>query len=157
MKTQLRRILLAEDDPNDVELTMMALQERRLANDVDVVGNGAQALDYLYRRGEFANRLSGLPAVALLDIKMPKVDGLEVLRQIRADPGMRTLPVVILTSSREEGDLLRSYELGVNAYVVKPVDFEQFVHAVSQLGMFWALINEPPPRNSNSPPGKPGK
>ncbi len=151
MKSQLRKILLAEDDPNDVELTLMALKERHLANDVDVVGNGALALDYLFRRGEYANRPPNPPAVVLLDIKMPKVDGLEVLRQIRAEPCLRTLPVVILTSSREEGDLLRSYQLGVNAYVVKPVDFDQFVHAVSELGMFWAVINEPPPGAAGKP------
>ena len=147
---QLRRILLAEDDPNDVELTLIALRERHLANEVDVVNNGAQALDYLFRRGEYAQRSAEHPAVVLLDIKMPKIDGLEVLRQIRSDPAVRHLPVVILTSSREEGDLVRSYELGVNAYVVKPVDFDQFVHAVSELGMFWAVINEPPPGRPRS-------
>lgn len=126
----------------------MALRERHLANDVDVVGNGAQALDYLFRRGEYTNRPAGHPAVVLLDIKMPKIDGLEVLRQIRSDSSLHNIPVVILTSSREEGDLLRGYQLGVNAYVVKPVDFDQFVHAVSELGMFWAVINEPPPGTS---------
>ncbi len=147
---QLRRILLAEDDPNDVELTLIALRERHLANEVDVVNNGAQALDYLFRRGEYAQRSPEHPAVVLLDIKMPKIDGLEVLRQIRGDPAVCHLPVVILTSSREEGDLVRSYELGVNAYVVKPVDFDQFVHAVSELGMFWAVINEPPPGRPKS-------
>ncbi len=146
----IRKILLAEDDPNDVELTLTALGERHLANEVDVVKNGAEALDYLFRRGEFAERGNGNPAVVLLDIKMPKVDGLEVLRQIRADPKLRFVPVVMLTSSREEGDLLRSYELGVNAYVVKPVDFDQFVHAVSDLGMFWAVINEPPVNQAGS-------
>ena len=146
MKTStLRRILLAEDDPNDVELTLSALAKRHLANGVDVVKNGAEALDYLFRRGAFASRPAECPVVALLDIKMPKVDGLEVLRQIRADPHLRMLPVVMLTSSHEEGDLIRSYELGVNAYVIKPVDFDQFVQAVSDLGMFWALVNEPPP------------
>ena len=134
----------------------MALRERHLANDVDVVGNGAQALDYLFRRGDFANRPTGHPAVVLLDIKMPKVDGLEVLRQVRSEPSLRNIPVVILTSSREEGDLLRGYQLGVNAYVVKPVDFDQFVHAVSELGMFWAVINEPPPGPSGPPATNPG-
>lgn len=153
MRTQnLRRILLAEDDPNDVELTMKALGERHLANGVDVVKNGEEALHYLFRRGDFASRKSGDPAVVLLDIKMPKVDGLEVLRQIRGDPGLKMLPVVMLTSSQEEGDLLRSYELGVNAYVVKPVDFDEFVHAVSDLGMFWAVVNEPPPKQSGESP-----
>ncbi len=155
MKTQLRRILIAEDDPNDVELTLMALRERHLANDIDVVSNGAQALDYLFRRGDFSSRPLGHPAVVLLDIKMPKVDGLEVLRQVRSDPSLHTLPVVILTSSREEGDLLRGYQLGVNAYVVKPVDFDQFVHAVSELGMFWAVINEPPPGTQATTPDNP--
>ncbi len=143
--SNLRRILLAEDDPNDVELTISALEKRHLANEVDVVKNGAEALDYLFRRAAYAQRAEEPPAVVLLDIKMPKVDGLEVLRQIRADPQLKMLPVVMLTSSREEGDLLRSYELGVNAYVVKPVDFDQFVQAVSDLGMFWAVVNEPPP------------
>src|SRR5512133_740227 len=146
MKSQnLRRILLAEDDPNDVDLTLKALGERHLANGVDVVKDGEEALEYLFRRNRYSGRSSGAPAVVLLDIKMPKIDGLEVLRQIRADPELRTLPVVMLTSSQEEGDLLRSYELGVNAYVVKPVDFDEFVHAVSDLGMFWAVVNEPPP------------
>ena len=141
----LRRILLAEDDPNDAELTLRALAERHLANAVDVVKNGADALDYLFRRGAYAARNGEDPAVVLLDIKMPKVDGLEVLRRIKCDPRLKKLPVVMLTSSREEGDLMRSYELGVNAYVVKPVEFDQFVRAVSDLGMFWAVINEPPP------------
>lgn len=155
MKAQpLRKILLAEDDPNDIELTLMALRERRLANQVDVVHNGAQALEYLFRRGEYALRPAVDPAVVLLDIKMPKVDGLEVLRQLKADPALRLLPVVILTSSREEGDLIRSYQLGVNAYVVKPVDFDQFVHAVSELGMFWAVVNEPPPGGPTARSGR---
>lgn len=145
MRSQLRRILLAEDDPNDIELTLNALGERHLANGVDVVKNGEEALDYLLRRGPYAERAGGDPAVVLLDIKMPKVDGLEVLRQVRANEKLKTLPVVMLTSSQEEGDLLRSYELGVNAYVVKPVDFDRFVHAVADLGMFWAVVNEPPP------------
>ncbi len=141
----LKRILVAEDDPNDADLTLMALAERHLANQVDVVKNGAEALDYLFQRGTYAEKPPGRPAVVLLDIKMPKVDGLEVLRQIRGDPELHLLPVVILTSSREEADLVRSYELGVNAYVVKPVDFDDFVHAVSDLGGFWAVVNEPPP------------
>jgi CheY-like chemotaxis protein len=151
----LRRILLAEDDPNDADLTMTALEQRHLANAVDVVKNGAEALDYLFRKGAYAERPPEMPAVVLLDIKMPKVDGLEVLRQIRADPGLRCLPVVMLTSSREEGDLLRSYELGVNAYVVKPVEFDAFVHAVSDLGGFWAVINEPPPGFAQKPAAGP--
>ena len=145
MMTELRRILMAEDSANDVELTLAALAEHRLANCVDVARDGAEALDYLYRRGAYADRPPGNPAVLLLDLKMPKVDGLEVLRQVKADPGLKTIPVVMLTSSREEGDLLRSYELGVNAYVVKPVEFGDFMGAIRQLGGFWGLINEAPP------------
>jgi CheY-like chemotaxis protein len=141
----LKRILLAEDNERDVELTMAALEEHNLANEVVVARDGAEALDYLYRRGEFAGHANGLPVVVLLDLKMPKVDGLEVLRQIRTDPAIKHIPVVMLTSSREERDLVRSYELGVNAYVVKPVDFQKFVESVKELGMFWAIINEPPP------------
>jgi CheY-like chemotaxis protein len=141
----LKRILLAEDNERDVELTLAALEEHNLANEVVVARDGAAALDYLYRRGEFAGHANGIPVVVLLDLKMPKVDGLEVLRQIRADPAIRHVPVVMLTSSREERDLVRSYELGVNAYVVKPVDFQKFVESVKELGMFWAIINEPPP------------
>ncbi|MBI3645307.1 MAG: response regulator [Acidobacteriales bacterium] len=140
----LKAILLAEDDPNDVELTLEALAEYNLANEVVVVQDGAEALDYLYRRGQHADRGNGNPAVVLLDIKMPKVDGLEVLRTIKEDPSLKAVPVVILTSSREERDLVESYRLGVNAYVVKPVQFLQFVESVRQLGQFWAVINEPP-------------
>ncbi len=136
--------MLAEDDPNDAELTLNALHEHQLANCVDVVRDGAEALDYLYRRGRFAGRRAGDPAVILLDIKMPKVDGLEVLKQIRTDKRLRSLRVVILTASREEEDRFRSYQLGVNGYVVKPVDFSEFAHAVAELGLFWALVNEPP-------------
>ena len=145
MMTTLRRILLAEDSANDIELTLAALAEHRLVNQVDVVRDGVEALDYLYRRGAYAGRTPGNPAVMLLDLKMPKVNGLEVLRTIKGDPALRVVPVVMLTSSREEGDLVRSYELGVNAYVVKPVDFNDFVTAVTQLGGFWALVNEAPP------------
>jgi CheY-like chemotaxis protein len=143
--SQLKRILLAEDDARDVELTLLALGEYKLANKVDVVNDGEQALDYLRRRGAFANRETSPPAVVLLDLKMPKVDGLEVLRTIRADPDLRLMPVVILTSSREERDLVEGYSLGVNAYVVKPVDFHQFLDAIRQLGIFWAVVNETPP------------
>lgn len=146
----LRRILLAEDNPNDVELTLEALAQHNLANEVDVVNDGAEALDYLYRRNKYEGRSNGDPAVVLLDLKMPKVDGLEVLKTIKSDPQLRTIPVVILTSSREETDLVRSYELGVNAFVVKPVDFTQFVESVRQVGMFWAIINEPPPKKKRS-------
>jgi len=138
------RILIAEDSANDVELALAALREHHVANQVDVVRDGAEALDYLYRRGAYAGRAPGNPAVLLLDLKMPKVDGLEVLRQVKSDPALKTIPVVMLTSSREEGDLLRSYELGVNAYVVKPVEFANFMAAVRQIGGFWALVNETP-------------
>ncbi len=140
----LNRILFAEDSANDVELTMAALAAHNLANEVVVVRDGAEALDYLYRRGKFEGRPSGNPAIVLLDLKMPKVDGLEVLRRIRGDEGLRATPVVILTSSREERDIIESYQLGVNAYVVKPVDFKEFVGAVKNLGLFWAVLNEPP-------------
>jgi CheY-like chemotaxis protein len=140
-----KRILLAEDSPQDVEMTLAAMEEYHLANEVIVVNNGAEALDYLYARGNHANRPNGLPVVVLLDLKMPKVDGLEVLRQLKADPELRRIPVVMMTSSREEQDLVRSYDLGVNAYVVKPVDFQQFTDSVRKLSCFWALVNEPPP------------
>ena len=141
---ELKRILLAEDSAKDVELTLAALEEKHLANRVDVVRDGEEALNYLYRRGRFQGREGNNPIVVLLDIKMPKVDGLEVLRQIKADERLKTIPVVIVTSSREEQDLIESYKLGVNAYVVKPVNFNQFVDAVKEIGAFWAVINEPP-------------
>jgi len=142
---ELKRILLAEDNPKDVELTLTALDEHNLANEVVVVNDGAEAPDYLYRRGKFAMRADNDPAVVLLDLKMPKVDGLEVLRTIKKDDKLKSIPLVILTSSREEKDLVESYKLGVNAYVVKPVNFQQFIEAVKELGAFWAVINEPPP------------
>lgn len=141
----LKPILLVEDDTRDLELTLVALERSQLANDVVVVRDGAQALDYLKREGSFAGRAEGNPAVVLLDLKLPKVNGLEVLQAVRADPGLRSMPVVMLTSSQEESDVLRSYELGVNAYVVKPVEFRQFVAAIADLGVFWAVLNEPPP------------
>lgn len=141
----LNRILLVEDNANDVELALTALAEHNIANEVVVTRDGSEALDYLYRRGAFANRKNGQPAVILLDLKMPKVDGLEVLRTVKSDPELQRIPVVMLTSSREETDLVKSYQLGANAYVVKPVDFPQFVAAVKELGAFWALLNEPPP------------
>src|SRR5688572_32060506 len=150
MMTELRRILMAEDSSNDVELTLAALAEHRLANHVDVARDGAEALDYLYRRNGYANRPPGNPAVLLLDLKMPKVDGLEVLRELKADDVLKTIPVVMLTSSREEQDLIRSYKLGANAYVVKPVNFRAFIDAVRQLGAFWAVVNEPPPGGTAS-------
>lgn len=142
---ELKRILLAEDDLNDAELTLMALSEYHLANEVLTVRDGAEALDFLMRRGEYAGRTGGNPGVILLDVKMPKVNGIEVLRQIKSDPQLKTIPVVMLTSSREETDLVESYHLGANAYVVKPVDFHAFAEAVKRLGVFWALVNEPPP------------
>ena len=141
---KLKRILLAEDNLKDIELALEALEENNLANDVVVVRNGAEALDYLYRRGEYSARPEGNPAVVLLDLKMPKVDGMEVLRQIKTDEEMRVIPVVMLTSSREEQDLVKSYQLGANAYVVKPIDFQQVVEAIKQLGLFWAVLNEAP-------------
>jgi DNA-binding response OmpR family regulator len=142
---KLGRILLVEDDPKDVELTLTALDEYKLANEVVVARDGEEALDYLYRRGKFASRSTDNPAVLLLDLKLPKVDGLEVLQQIKADAKLKLIPVVVLTSSHEEKDMVTSYKLGVNAYVVKPVDFHEFVNAVRELGIFWALVNEPPP------------
>jgi CheY-like chemotaxis protein len=138
-------ILLVEDDTNDVELTMTALEELKLANQVLHLRDGAEALDYLCRRGGFAERQPGNPAVVLLDLKMPKVDGLAVLRTIRSDEALRMIPVVMLTSSREESDLVASYRLGTNAYVVKPIGFSEFINAIRQLGVFWALVNEVPP------------
>ena len=142
---ELRTILLAEDNPKDVELTLEALAEHNLANQVVVVKDGVDAMEYLRCEGKFKPRQPGNPAVLLLDIKMPRMDGLEVLQAIRSDPALKTLPVVMLTSSREEPDLKRSYEMGANAYVVKPVDFKDFIEAVKQVGVFWAVINELPP------------
>jgi CheY-like chemotaxis protein len=141
----LGRILMVEDDPRDVELTLTALEEYNLANEVVVARDGAEALDYLYCRGSFETRSSENPAVLLLDLKLPKVDGLEVLQQIKSDEKLKMIPVVVLTSSHEEKDMVASYRLGVNAYVVKPVDFHEFVNAIKELGVFWAVINEPPP------------
>ena len=144
---QFRRILLVEDDSRDVELTLTALDDYKLANEVVVCRDGQEALDCLYSRGKFSDRVNNeTPAVILLDLKLPKVDGLEVLKQIKSDERLRMIPVVMLTSSHEEKDMMRSYKLGVNAYVVKPVDFHEFINAVKELGMFWAVINEPPPR-----------
>ncbi len=142
---ELKPILLVEDNPKDIELTLAALADNRLANEVIVVRDGEEALDYLFRRGIFKLRAAGNPAVVLLDLKLPKVDGLEVLEQVKTDAMLRTVPVVMLTSSREEPDLNRSYKMGVNAYVVKPVDFTEFTQAIREIGLFWAVINQPPP------------
>jgi CheY-like chemotaxis protein len=146
---QVRPILLAEDSPQDVELTLSAFEDNNIANPVVIARDGEEALDYLYRRGQFANRNPGNPAVVLLDLKMPKVNGLEALAVIKGDSQLRTIPVVMLTSSREEIDLLRSYELGVNAYVVKPVEFRSFVDAVKEIGVFWAVLNETAPERAS--------
>jgi DNA-binding response OmpR family regulator len=142
---KLGRILLVEDDPKDVELTLTALEEYNLANEVIVARDGEEALEYLYSRGKFKTRSSGNPAVMLLDLKLPKVDGLEVLKQVKSEEKLRMIPIVVLTSSKEEKDMVASYKLGVSAYVVKPVDFHEFVNAIKELGVFWAVINEPPP------------
>ena len=142
---KLGRILIVEDDPRDVELTLTALEDYKLANEVVVCRDGQEALDYLHSRGKYSDRVNENPAVMLLDLKLPKVDGLEVLQRIKSDERLRLIPVVVLTSSHEEKDMIRSYKLGVNAYVVKPVDFHEFVNAVKELGAFWAVINEPPP------------
>ena len=149
MNTEVKNILLAEDDPKDVELILEALGEHNLANKVVVTHDGEEAMDYLLRRGRFGSRPHGNPVFVLLDLKMPKVNGLEALRQMKTDEQLRTIPVVVLTSSREAPDLAEAYKLGVNAYVVKPVNFQDFIKAVRELGVFWAAVNEPPP-NSNS-------
>ncbi len=146
MTSEVKRILLVEDNANDAELTLTALAENHFANKVDLVRDGEEALDYLFRRDKFALRGNDNPALVLLDLKLPKIDGLEVLEHIKKDEKLRTVPVVMLTSSREEQDLIRSYALGVNAYVVKPVEFGEFMHALKELGLFWAVINQPPPR-----------
>jgi DNA-binding response OmpR family regulator len=150
--SELGRILVVEDDPRDVELTLTALDEYKLANEVVVARDGTEALDYLYYRGKFASRPQENPAVILLDLKLPKVNGLEVLQKIRSEDRLKMIPVVVLTSSHEERDMMSSYKLGVNAYVVKPVDFHEFVNAVKELGMFWAVINQPPPGSAKKAP-----
>ncbi len=142
---ELKTILLAEDNPQDVELTIEALAEHNIANDVVAVKDGVEAMEYLNCEGQFKNRKKGNPAVLLLDIKMPRMDGIEVLEAIRKNENLKTLPVVMLTSSREEPDLIKCYALGVNAYVVKPVDFKDFLNAVKHIGIFWAMLNEQPP------------
>ena len=149
---ELKPILLVEDNLKDVELTMAALEQSQLANEVIVVRDGAEALDFLYRRNSFATRNTPDPAVVLLDLKLPKVDGLEVLETVKRVPALRHTPIVMLTSSREESDVVRSYELGVNAFVVKPVGFREFFDAIQDLGVFWAVLNEPPPRHETVRP-----
>lgn len=141
----LKPILLVEDNPKDLELTLLALDKSRLANEVVTVRDGAEALDYLFRRGPYADRTLGNPAVILLDLKLPKVDGLQVLEAVKGDASLKAVPVVMLTTSREERDVVRSYALGVNAFVVKPVAFKDFLDAIQDLGVFWAVLNEPPP------------
>jgi CheY-like chemotaxis protein len=148
MTNSLRPILLVEDNPKDLELTLAALSRCQLANPIEVVRDGAEALDYLYGRGDWVGRESGDPAVVLLDLKLPKIDGLEVLERVKTDAALKQVPVVMLTSSKEERDLVLSYQMGVNAFVVKPVDFNAFLQAIRDLGMFWGVINEPPPRAS---------
>jgi CheY-like chemotaxis protein len=143
--TQVKRLLLVEDNPNDIELTLMVLAEHNLANEVVVARDGEEALDYLHRRGPFKNREGGNPTVVLLDLKMPKVDGLSVLREVRSDPDLKFIPIVLLTSSNEESDIAEGYSLGVNAYVVKPVDFHEFVDAIKKVGLFWSVTNVAPP------------
>jgi CheY-like chemotaxis protein len=144
---ELKPILLVEDNPKDLELTLAALEQSQLANEVVVVRDGEEALEFLSRSGAYESRNTADPAVVLLDLKLPKVNGLEVLAKVKADPHLKQTPVVMLTSSREESDLIRSYELGVNAFVVKPVGFREFFDAIQDLGVFWAILNEPPPRN----------
>jgi CheY-like chemotaxis protein len=146
-----KRILLVDDSPRDTEMTLDALQQYHLANEVTTLRDGAEALDYMYRRGEYATRGPAEPAVILLDLKMPRVDGIEVLRQLKADPKFKIIPIVVMTSSREDQDLHKCYELGVNAYVVKPLDFHEFIEAIRTLGAFWAVLNESPPKGSNPP------
>lgn len=150
--TPVKPILLAEDSPRDAELALAALEEEEISDKVVLCQDGAEVLDYLYCRGRFKSRLRGNPAVVFLDLKMPKVNGLEVLRTIKADVNLRPIPVVMLTSSREERDLADSYALGANAYVVKPVEFHKFLSAVKELGTFWGLVNEPPPERCRSIP-----
>ena len=145
MNPDVRTILLAEDNANDVELTLMALKTNNVLSEVVVTRDGAETLDYLLRRRQYADREPGDPGLMLLDLKMPKIDGLEVLKQVKSNPQFRTIPIVVLTSSREEQDLVRSYNFGVNAYVVKPVEFHDFVDAIKLVGGFWAVVNEPPP------------
>jgi CheY-like chemotaxis protein len=142
---ELGKILLVEDDPNDAELTVMALTDNHLANEIVIARDGEEALDFLYRRGAYKSREGGNPIVVLLDLKLPKVDGLEVLKQVKSDPDLKKVPVVMLTSSREERDVLNSYDLGTNSYVAKPVGFEEFVESVKEVGLYWTVVNHPSP------------
>lgn len=141
----LKPILLVEDNPKDLELALLALAKSNLANEVITVRDGKEALDYLFRQGAYAERSQGNPAVVLLDLKLPKLDGIQVLERLKSEPSLQRIPVVMLTTSREEKDLVKSYQLGVNAYVVKPVSFKEFIEAIQELGIFWAVVNEPPP------------
>lgn len=141
----LKPILLVEDNPKDLELALLALEKSNLANEVITVRDGKEAIDYLFRQGAYADRLQGNPAVVLLDLKLPKLDGIQVLERLKSEPTLQRVPVVMLTASREEKDLVKSYQLGVNAYVVKPVSFKEFIEAIQELGIFWAVVNEPPP------------
>ena len=143
MTENIVEILLVEDNPNDVELALHALKKNKISNHIHVVRDGAEALEFIFSAGAYSGRAPHNPKVILLDLKLPKVDGLEVLRQVKADERTRSIPVVMLTSSREERDVVESYELGVNSYIVKPVDFDQFVDAMRQLGMYWLLLNNP--------------
>lgn len=147
-----KRILLVDDSPRDIELALDTLQHHHVANEVTVARDGVEALDFMYRRAQYAGRADGDPAVILLDLKMPRIDGLEVLRQLKSDPVLRSIPIVVMTSSREEQDLVRSYQLGVNAYVVKPLEFHALVDAIRLLGAFWLVLNEPSPRPAPPPP-----
>lgn len=138
-------ILLVEDNPNDVELTLRALKKNNILNSIHVVHDGAEALDFLFAQGKYGSRdILNRPKVVFLDLKLPKVDGLEILRRVKSDEKTRMIPIVVLTSSREEQDVIESYKLGVNSYIVKPVDFEKFIEAVSHLGLYWLLLNQPP-------------
>ncbi|MBC8319250.1 MAG: response regulator [Bacteroidetes bacterium] len=146
MNVKVKKILLVDDNEKDVELTLSALADTNFANEVEIAEDGVEALDYLYKRGKFADYPKGYPAVILLDIKMPKMDGIEVLKHIRSDPDLKLIPVVMLTSSNEEKDIINSYMLGINSYVVKPVDIVQFIKAIKDLGQYWIVVNEQPSR-----------
>lgn len=149
-------ILLVEDNPDDVELALYAFRRSQVTNRIQVVRDGEEALEYLFRTGAYADRVNSVPRLVLLDLKLPKITGLEVLKRVRADPELRTLPVVVMTSSREDRDLTESYQLGVNSYILKPVDFAQFADVVEQLGMYWVILNQPPPQAPPSGEGASG-